>query len=351
MPTTAELESLVWQRLAQVPAGRVTTFGAIAASLGAPSAARWVGTVIGRRLPPANCPVHRLVRADGSLAGADANDVAGRQEILEREAVACAGQRIDLVRYGWHDFHGPRPLAPLLAWQAQAQAGVELIPWRCLPRWVAGLDASYALKARGRNSSADEAGVAAFVLYDLHREQVVWTTTVTRVVDFPYLPGLLGWRELPLLAAAIEAARQADRLAELHLVDGSGILHPRGCGLATHLGLVAGVPTVGVAKKLLCGELGRFRPAGWQSVTVGDELRGAAWHVGSGHRKIYVSPGTGIDVAAAARVVGLTLAAGSLPRPIAEADRLSRGEARRLRNGPAHDPADTPGKSRRGHPK
>lgn len=353
MPTTRELAALVWQRLAQVPVGRVTTFGAIAASLGAATAARWVGTVVGRYPPPPNCPVHRLVRADGSLAGVDQQAMARRCELLRHEGVAGAESRVDLARYGWREFQGPRPLEPLVAWQAAARDRVTLRTWRRLPRWVAGIDASYATTrggpSRGEDHSEDlgddhrqEHGVAAYVLYDLRREQLVWSTTVAQRVSFPYLPGLLGWRELPLFAAVVAEAERADRLAELLLVDGSGILHPRGCGLATHLGLITGMPTVGAAKKLLCGELGPLRSAGWQPITVGDELRGAAWPVGPGQRKIFVSPGTGIDVSTAARVVGWARPTGKSPAPIARADQLSRAEARRLGGGAGNSTGAAP---------
>jgi deoxyribonuclease V len=116
------------------------------------------------------------------------------------------------------------------------------------------------------------------------------------------------------------------------LVDGSGILHQRHAGIASHLGVAAGLPTVGVTKKLLCGQVdleglepGQSRPVVLDEQIVGLALRPTA----KSRRPIFVSPGTGVDLQLSERVVRKLLIGRRLPEPLYWADQLSRAAARR----------------------
>jgi len=125
----------------------------------------------------------------------------------------------------------------------------------------------------------------------------------------------------------LEKARAEDKLAEVLLVDGSGILHPRHAGLASHFGVAAGVPTIGVTKKLLWGqvELAGLEPRRPRPVLDGKRLIGAAIRPTDGSRRpIFVSPGHRVSVAYARDVVARLLLGRRLPEPLYWADRLSR---------------------------
>jgi len=110
------------------------------------------------------------------------------------------------------------------------------------PHLIAGVDIS----------SSDSRGIArgAVVVLNYPELDLVEVKTVEREVTLPYIPGLLSFREAPLILAACE---ELSSVPDLVLVDGQGIAHPRRLGLASHLGLFLDVPTIGCAKSRLCG--------------------------------------------------------------------------------------------------
>ena len=136
----------------------------------------------------------------------------------------------------------------------------------------------------------------------------------SRVADFPYVPGYLGFREVPALVAAWT---RLDPKPDLLLVDGQGLAHPRGLGLACHLGLVLDVPTVGVAKSLLVGvaepgpAAGDAAPILWKGAVIGIALR-----TRRGARPLYVSVGHRVSLETAVALVRAACDGRRLPVPI-----------------------------------
>lgn len=116
-------------------------------------------------------------------------------------------------------------------------------------------------------------------------------------VDFPYVPGLLSFRESPLIVKALEALSVAP---DLLLVDGQGLAHPRRFGLACHLGLLTGIPTIGCAKSILVGKHpGVGEEAGSYAELVDrGEIVGAALRTKEKASPIYVSIGHKVDLSA-----------------------------------------------------
>jgi deoxyribonuclease V len=334
MPRLAipDMSAALRQLLAQVPAGRVTTYGALADALGNKIAARWVGHFLMHHEHAATCPCHRVVRVDGQLGGYVAGTAAKARKLAEEgiDVGAEAVRRIsnpsyvvDLARYGFAGFVGDRPLAKLSRLQQRLFRRVSLRGPRRVPRQIAGVDVSYA--------SPTEA-VAAFALVDAEMGSLAWSHVIRRPVRFPYITSYLSFRELPILLDLLDEVRAADRLARVVLVDGSGMLHPRRAGIATHLGVLADLSTIGLTKKLLCGnvDLSGMGPLESRPVIHEDRVLGTAIRSTAGSRRpIFVSVGHRIGLGMAETVVRRMLLGKRLPEPLYWADRLSRAAARR----------------------
>lgn len=163
-------------------------------------------------------------------------------------------------------------------------------------RTVAGLDSAY-----------DDAGqvVAAVVVLDADTLEPVDTATARGEVTFPYVPGLLAFRELPTTLAALE---KLGTTPDLLVCDGQGIAHPRRFGLACHLGLITGLPTIGVAKNVLgeCEEPAAERGS-VSDITLDGEIVGKALRTQRDVKPVYVSVGHRISIdTACAQVLALS---------------------------------------------
>jgi deoxyribonuclease V len=183
---------------------------------------------------------------------------------------------------------------------------------------VAGVDVSYQ-----RHGELFFAAVVVLRLADL---TVVEEVTACRRTTFPYVPGLLSFRELPVV---LDAFRRLQQVPDAAMVDGQGIAHPRRLGLASHLGLWLDLPSVGCAKSRLVGEhgvVGRLRGDRVPLLRDGEEI-GAVVTTRRGVKPLYVSPGHRISVNGA---VELTLRCGGRYR-LPEPTRLAHQRANRAR--------------------
>jgi len=180
---------------------------------------------------------------------------------------------------------------------------------------VAGLDAHY------QTSAGLVWGAAALLTWpDLALAE---SALACRPLDFPYVPGLLSFREAPALLAALSCLT---RRPDLVFVDGQGIAHPRRLGLASHVGVLADLPAIGVAKSRL---IGRFAPPGTDRgactpLTDQDEVIGAVLRTRADTRPVFVSVGHRITLEAAVRMVLEAAPRYRIPEPTRLADKLSR---------------------------
>ncbi|MEJ2201942.1 MAG: deoxyribonuclease V [Desulfuromonadaceae bacterium] len=163
---------------------------------------------------------------------------------------------------------------------------------------------------------------AAVVVLDGSSMQPVDQAHAVARVDFPYIPGLLSFRELPVI---LEAFRRLKTVPAAVLVDGQGIAHPRCFGLASHLGLWLDIPTVGCAKSRLCGshdEPGCKR-GDWSPLLLDQRTVGAVLRTRDRVKPMYISPGNLIDVQGAVDLVLSCLGRYRMPEPTRLAHHLT----------------------------
>lgn len=163
--------------------------------------------------------------------------------------------------------------------------------------------------------------IAGIVLWDACTARVVETRVARAPCRFPYVPGLLSFRELPAVLRAFRALRTTP---DVVLCDAQGLAHPRRLGLASHLGLWLPVPTIGCAKSRLCGEHvepGPTRGASAPLIHRGEQV-GVALRTRAHVKPVFVSVGNNIDLASAIRVVLDASSRFRLPEPARLAHRL-----------------------------
>jgi deoxyribonuclease V len=193
-----------------------------------------------------------------------------------------------------------------IAWQERMRDRVRLedgVRWETI-RCAVGADVAY---SRGTNRC-----YAAGVLVDTRTGETIGITTWVTESTYPYVPGLLTFREGPALVEALDLVA---RRPELLVFDGQGTAHPRRFGLASHMGVLYDVPSLGIAKSKLCGEhdppgpqMGDAAPLVLQGEQVGWALRSR-----EGCKPVYVSPGHRISMDSALAVARALLGRYRIP--------------------------------------
>ena len=206
----------------------------------------------------------------------------------------------------FNDFVSERPLEQLARYQIEQAEQVILDDDFNSSDRIAGVDVSY----------QGDIAASACVVMDSTLKVIDSASTVIPVT-FPYIPGYLMFREAPAIEAIAEHVSGFDVL----MVNGHGIAHPRGCGLASYVGLKLDQPTIGVARTLLVGE----KEDVGHSVKYDDEV--VATEISRpGHSPFYVSTGHRISLTSCVEIVERMVEKGQLPEPL----RLAHLEARRL---------------------
>jgi deoxyribonuclease V len=208
-------------------------------------------------------------------------------------------------------------------------------------RTVAGLDAAFVLtgsqaleKKAGRWERLREANraIGCVVVYRFPELEEVARAFATVALEFPYIPGLLSFREVPVLLAAL---KKLPELPDVLFCDGQGYAHPRRFGLACHLGVLVDRAAIGCAKSILIGKHGALnqKAGSWAELVdeaAGGERIGAAVRTRRGVRPVYVSQGNRVSLETAIR---LTLAVSDgfrIPRPTRDADHFASEIKRKL---------------------
>jgi len=213
--------------------------------------------------------------------------------------------------------HSPHPwnVTYKEAIQIQEKLKKELILDQAFedPKTVAGMDVSVSRKC--------PLGWAAVVVLSYPQLRVIEESWTKGKLEFPYIPGLLSFREIPLLLSALKGLRAEP---DVFICDGQGIAHPRRMGLASHIGIILKRPTIGCAKSRLVGEYSELGlEKGKHTLLVHEgEVVGAVLRARSGIKPLFVSPGYGISLSKAVEVVLGCCTKYRIPEPIRAAHRL-----------------------------
>jgi deoxyribonuclease V len=198
---------------------------------------------------------------------------------------------------------------------------VRQVPLAGAPRLVAGLDAAF--------SRDDRRCLAAAVVWDLREQSVIEQHVAVRPLTFPYVPGLLSFREGPAVLAVLRKLRT---LPDVLIYDGHGLAHPRRFGIACHLGIILNRPAIGCAKSRL---IGKHREPGSRRGSVtplfdDGEVIGSVLRTQDGIKPVFVSVGHLIDLPGAQQIVLACAIRYRLSEPTRLADHLDGAAKRAL---------------------
>lgn len=200
-----------------------------------------------------------------------------------------------------------------VAVQKRLAARVREAPLPSPPRLAAGIDAAF--------SGDGRACIAGIVVWDLKNREVVEEQTAEAAAFFPYIPGLLTFREGPAVLAAL---RKLAVRPDVLLFDGQGIAHPRRLGIASHIGVIVGMPAVGCAKSRLIGFYAEpaERKGSASPLVLGEERIGTVLRTRNRIKPLFVSIGHLIELHVAEKLVLDCAFRYRLPEPLRLADHL-----------------------------
>ncbi len=194
--------------------------------------------------------------------------------------------------------------------QRDLRERIRIEPFSGEPELIAGADISFNLYS--------STVYAAFVVLDFSSLEVIARASAVVEVHFPYIPGLLSFREIPPL---IQAWEKLEVEPDVVVFDGQGIAHPRRLGIATHMGLLIDKPTMGCAKSLLTGRFGELEEAAGATADLVDrgETVGAALRTKNKTKPVFISPGHRMDIESAVRIIQKTVRGYRIPEPTRQA--------------------------------
>ncbi len=271
----------------QIPQGKISTYGGVAKALGDIIASRAVGRMMNQNPNADDMPCYKIVHSDGRLGGFGLGIEDKIRRLKEDSIFVKDGKIVDFKNVLFEDFKTNYPLKKLREEQINLSKKISIEDGFNKIETIAGMDIAYP-----KNEFDDACG--ACVVIDYKTKKVIEEKTIFTKTDFPYIPSYLFYREFSVLQKLTDSL---DTNPSLFMFDGNGILHPYGSGLASHVGLLLDVPSIGVAKNLLGGKVEK------NIVKIKNQRRGYALISKRAKKPIYVSPGHKISLKTCVSVV------------------------------------------------
>jgi deoxyribonuclease V len=292
----------------QIPSNRLSTYGAVAEALGDQRAARAVGRMMNQNPDADTMPCFKIVYSDGSLGGFGLGIEDKIRRIQNDGITVKDGRIIDFNHVFFNDFKTNYPLRQLQEEQQNLSNQIKLIDEFNHPlKIVGGIDVAYP------KNEFDKV-CAAYVAINLETLEILEVQHGFMETMFPYIPSYLSYRELPVIEAVMKNIKTPPHIL---MLDGNGILHPRKCGIACHVGIKYNIPSIGVAKRKLLGEVKK------DHVLIDGEIRARSLTTGWARNPIYISPGHRISLDTSYKITK-QLCRVKNPEPLRQAHRAAQ---------------------------
>ena len=283
-----DLFEYTYNLVRQIPDGKISTYGAVARALGDIRASRAVGRMMNQNPNADDMPCFKIVYSDGKLGGFGLGIDDKIRRLKQDDISVKDGRIVDFEDVLFDDFKTDYPLKKLRMEQMELSKKMEIVDGFDEIETVAGFDIAYP------KSDFDDC-CGACVVMDYTTKEIIEEKTVFAKTHFPYIPTYLSFRELSFLKKLVVSLESKPTIL---MIDGNGLMHPYGFGIASHVGVSFDTPSIGVAKSMLCGKLEN------NVVKMDNKKIGYALFSSKRVRKpIYVSPGHKISFETSLEVV------------------------------------------------
>jgi len=303
-----DLFQYTYDLVRQIPDGKISTYGAVARALGDIRASRAVGLMMNQNPDADDMPCYKIVHSDGRLGGFGLGTNDKIRRLKQDNIYVKDGKIVEFDQVLFDDFQTDHPLKNLRQEQIKHSKKVNVADGFDKIETVAGLDVAYP-------KNAFDDACTTCVLMDYKTKQIIEKKIIFAKTFFPYIPTYLSYRELPLLKKLIN---NLESDPSVFMIDGNGVLHPSNFGLASHVGVSLDIPTLGVAKNLLCGKVEN------NTVFIDGKKKGYAFFQSERVKKpVYVSPGHKISYETSLKIVK-HFSSYKIPEPLRQAHILSK---------------------------
>ena len=292
----------------QIPEGNISSYGAVAEALGDKIAARAVGRMMNQNPNADTMPCYKIVNSDGRIGGFGLG-IDNKIRRLNKVNIEVDNNKIvDFKSVFFKDFKTDFPLKKLRQEQINLNKRISLIDGFKKINTVAGIDIAYP-------KNEFEQACGACVVMDYNSKKIIERKTIFWETNFPYISTYLFYREFPIIWELINILKSEPTI---FMFDGNGILHPYGIGLATQAGITLNKPSIGIAKRLLYGDIEN------RKVKINEEEKGIIFYSSEKiKRPIYVSPGHKITFESTFKIVK-NLSKYKIPEPLRQAHILAK---------------------------
>ncbi len=309
-----DLYKSVYELVKQVPFGKVTTYKLIADALGDKIAARSVRFILNKNEDLDTIPCYKVIRSNGSLGGYKLGVEEKIKKLTQNGIIIKNNKVANLEKYLFYPISKEKPLRKLQEYQKLLKKYIDVNGIN--EENFSKIERVYAFDVHSYEKKNKEMAIGVLIEYDLHKKKHTKTFFVKTQIKIPYIPTYLSYREYYVFhKLLIKYSSEIDKKNSIFLFDGNGILHPRRMGLATFVGILENLVSIGVAKKLLCGE----RKGNY--IYINNEKLGYVLKLG--RKEYFISPGNKINLQQAIRFIKKLIMFNSI-YPLKLADKIAR---------------------------